>query len=597
MPNMPTTPEKVPGHIHPLIVPAAIAALFLFAVAGGYYFYQLSNDNRPATNITNTMANVAGEDTNTNLAAPTNTEPPGTPVGAVTWKTPVKTTAPKLFTVSSNSYNPNESALMYEVGTVNTGPFRGGKVMLYSYQEEGPVIYPVYYHLIQQSGKYTLLVKNSDNVQPYAGGPQLDSKLVTLNTTEELADLRFPATLTGPKPRQTLVLDTTVNALFSTEGLTKVFTAETYGTVYTKQTVSPSYTANVDASLSTTAFSTRNGFYLKAPDGTVRVYKLRPDIIPQSTDAYGLSGVPTITWSDGSKNSDTYNFTAHGGCGSINYINVVTPSLVKIDRDLTKTGTTAQGDAIYEFTDSNATRLKDFYAATALYNPDTGTTTQLNYVEFTSSHPMVFWVDPFDRLVELTNARFTPLAECGKPVIYLYPETKTDVAVTLQPQGGFSYTEPVYGDGWQVTAEPNGRLTERRSGKTYPYLFWEGRGGIYTPPTKGFVVARAEVHSFLTDALHRLGLNAQETSDFIAFWEPRMQESPYYRVAFLGRRSMDTLAPLSVRPTPDTVIRVLMDFQPLTQPVTVEPQTLYAPIRRGFTVVEWGGVLRAAPRP
>jgi len=39
------------------------------------------------------------------------------------------------------------------------------------------------------------------------------------------------------------------------------------------------------------------------------------------------------------------------------------------------------------------------------------------------------------------------------------------------------------------------------------------------------------------------------------------------------------------------VIRVFMDYQPLAEPVTVAPQTLSAPVRQGFTVVEWGGAL------
>ena len=32
-----------------------------------------------------------------------------------------------------------------------------------------------------------------------------------------------------------------------------------------------------------------------------------------------------------------------------------------------------------------------------------------------------------------------------------------------------------------------------------------------------------------------------------------------------------------------------MTFKPLDKPVDIEPQTLTAPDRTGFTVVEWGG--------
>ncbi|MBI5405143.1 MAG: hypothetical protein HY976_02855, partial [Candidatus Kerfeldbacteria bacterium] len=45
-------------------------------------------------------------------------------------------------------------------------------------------------------------------------------------------------------------------------------------------------------------------------------------------------------------------------------------------------------------------------------------------------------------------------------------------------------------------------------------------------------------------------------------------------------------------PRPDTVIRVLMDYRPVAAPVAIRPQVLRSIPRTGFTVVEWGGVLR-----
>jgi len=56
---------------------------------------------------------------------------------------------------------------------------------------------------------------------------------------------------------------------------------------------------------------------------------------------------------------------------------------------------------------------------------------------------------------------------------------------------------------------------------------------------------------------------------------------------------IDELAPLEVSPAPDTVIRVLMDYRPLRKPVPATELELPAPpVRRGFTVVEWGGIRR-----
>jgi hypothetical protein len=213
------------------------------------------------------------------------------------------------------------------------------------------------------------------------------------------------------------------------------------------------------------------------------------------------------------------------------------------------------------------------------------------YDQFVQSVPVFFWKDPLGHLVRFRNKTFLPLAECGKPVIYLYPTTASRVSVKVSPVGGMTFSEPAYNAGWTVTAQPDGRLTDA-SGTTWPYLFWEGRGGLYEQPKKGWVVARADVEKLLDEKLAALGLVHHEIADFKEFWLPRMQDAPYYFVTFLGNQTMDALAPLSVQPAPDTIIRVLMDFSPLSAQTTVEPFTIRTPVRNGFTVVEWGGVLR-----
>ena len=160
----------------------------------------------------------------------------------------------------------------------------------------------------------------------------------------------------------------------------------------------------------------------------------------------------------------------------------------------------------------------------------------------------------------------------------------------LKPEGGFTYSEPAYNGGWDVIAFPDGRLVDTHSRKEYPYLFWEGRGGYYEIPEQGFVVERVGVERLLREKLSLIGLNNTEIDDFVEYWVPEMQAKPYYFVTFMGNQAMDALAPLTVDPQPDTVIRVLMDFIPLDQPIDVEPLMLRTIPRKGFTVVEWGGV-------
>ena len=68
-----------------------------------------------------------------------------------------------------------------------------------------------------------------------------------------------------------------------------------------------------------------------------------------------------------------------------------------------------------------------------------------------------------------------------KPVIYLYPEEKTDISVTLAYDGTLTCTYPNYKTGWHVSAKPDGTLTDE-DGQTYNYLGRHGQRGIRSFP-------------------------------------------------------------------------------------------------------------------
>ena len=174
-----------------------------------------------------------------------------------------------------------------------------------------------------------------------------------------------------------------------------------------------------------------------------------------------------------------------------------------------------------------------------------------------------------------------------KPVIYLYPEEVTDVTVRLDYSGRLTCTYPAYKNGWTVTAAPDGTLTDA-SGQTYNYLYWEGEGTERYDFSRGFCVAGADTAAFLEDALAQLGLTRKEANEFIVYWLPRMEQSPYNLIAFQQEAYTDA-APLTVTPAPDSILRVFMAWQPLEAPVDIPAQTLPAFDRHGFVLVEWGG--------
>lgn len=177
----------------------------------------------------------------------------------------------------------------------------------------------------------------------------------------------------------------------------------------------------------------------------------------------------------------------------------------------------------------------------------------------------------------------------GKPVIYLYPTKDEQVSVKV---GALSVDEsiPEYNNGWSVLAHPNGELKNILDGKTYSYLYWEGRSNKPVVDTsKGFVVKDQDVEIFLQKSLAAQGLSVSEAKEFIDYWAPHMHGKPYVYVYFMPQPDYDKLIPLSVSPKPDTVIRVYMLFKQLNQPIKVEPEKFVTPVREGFTVVEWGG--------
>lgn len=184
-------------------------------------------------------------------------------------------------------------------------------------------------------------------------------------------------------------------------------------------------------------------------------------------------------------------------------------------------------------------------------------------------------------------------AVTAKPVIYLYPEEETQVSVSLEFDGELTSTYPSYEDGWTVEAAPDGTLTDPATGRQYYCLFWEGIGPTEYDFSTGFCVAGENTAAFLEDALADLGLTEKEANEFIIYWLPKMEHNPYNLISFQTEAYTDSAA-LTVDPAPDTLIRVFMAWQGLDQPVEVEPQTLTAPDRTGFTAVEWGGAEMSA---
>jgi hypothetical protein len=175
-----------------------------------------------------------------------------------------------------------------------------------------------------------------------------------------------------------------------------------------------------------------------------------------------------------------------------------------------------------------------------------------------------------------------------KPVIYLYPTSEQEINVKLDYKGTFTCTYPEYKDGWKVVAKPDGTLLNIKDSKEYSYLYWEGVSDEKWDMSKGFVVKGSETKEFLQEKLKYLGLTPREYNEFIVYWLPIMQNNKYNLITFAGEE-YEKLAELKITPKPESVLRVMMIFKPLDNPINIEEQELKPFDRKGFTVVEWGG--------
>lgn len=179
-----------------------------------------------------------------------------------------------------------------------------------------------------------------------------------------------------------------------------------------------------------------------------------------------------------------------------------------------------------------------------------------------------------------------------KPVVYFYPEKQTSFTVTLKPFGILTKSIPSYPwfGGWKnVLAEPDGKLTYK--GENYDYLYYEGKAFYVKVPQSGFVVKGYELADFFDAILPKLGLIDKEIADFKQYWLARLNEPErFYFIGILPQEEIERVEPMELNPKPDTLIRVRLFFKKLENPqLFALPQIPQTPVRKGTTVVDWGG--------
>ncbi|NMC51153.1 hypothetical protein GYA54_00285 [Candidatus Kuenenbacteria bacterium] len=587
-------PEKkfFPKNIIILIV---IIFLVLTNVVTATYFLIKQKDEQAPNNNANIAVNtqpIINDDNNTpsDETVPTTDEvlPEDKTGGTITveWNEwPVKVDVWRLFDYGVVD---REKALdlvnkleIYKAGVIKGGVYNSKELFLVVNWPEGPAFQPDLYRVVKNDGEAILLVNHSSEYMEEAM-----KRIFKENHEIKIANLEPPSEITIPNSNIKLKRSEGESTKFLTsyDSPKKIFLYNGVDYVYKDKT--------------------DNCFIVKAGDGTIREYILELPFLDAVGDdnLYSNYNRPyklNISWISGGSNNNEYMIKRIGTCalGCYNY-----PDYAKNIDQFVIVGESSEEEVFYEAKDKNLFLAEGDKAGRSIYramydehyqffDQAQSKEAKVSYEEFLAGRPIIYWQDPFGDFMEFRDAKFQPMAECGKPVIYLYPEREMDVSVKVTPTGGLSISDPYYGEGWKVKAKPNGEIYNYGDGKIYPYLFWEGFGVNYQTPASGFVVPREKVAQFLESKLPQLGLKENEYKEFMAYWLPKMQEKKYYFISFMPQVEFDKLAPLEIHPKPDTVIRVFMDYFGLDEYQSVRPQIIKTPERKGFTVVEWGGTL------
>ncbi|MGB4800212.1 MAG: hypothetical protein WBP03_01685 [Candidatus Saccharimonadales bacterium] len=314
--------------------------------------------------------------------------------------------------------------------------------------------------------------------------------------------------------------------------------------------------------------------------------ELQVDYVPNtlSLEKYTFDNGRAATYTD--YTGKTLADSLHGiakGCGGTTA--AVTKGDALTAADLVHVGKTDTGRAVYSMKNQQSTLM------TKAYDEFTQSDTEnhVSLADFIANHGLLIIDNASGEHLVYVRDQYSPVGGCAKPVVYMYPQKAQSVSVRVDAD--VKVSDPLYGPtGWRgVWAEPSGKLTYE--GHDYDSLFWEGTGvGDYPAIRSGTVVKRAQAAQVMRSQLDAQGLTQKERDDFMAYWEPKIPAKPYVRLTWFTTAEMNRLAPLSIAPRPDTVIRVFLDMDGFDQPISLPAQKLTKHERRGFTVVEWGGL-------
>jgi hypothetical protein len=182
---------------------------------------------------------------------------------------------------------------------------------------------------------------------------------------------------------------------------------------------------------------------------------------------------------------------------------------------------------------------------------------------------------------------FSNMQIVKKPALYLYPAKTTKIEVRLSPDGKVIRTIPDYHHRWRVTVREDGMIDGQ-----YRYLFYEvALDKKIELPRRGWSVRHDDLGDWFDSQLPEMGLNRAEAADLKEYWLANLPYSPFCTIRLIEPGVVNRRLGLKIDPKPDRLLRVLLSFTPSEKPEKIEAPKLDRFRRKGFTAVEWGGIL------
>jgi hypothetical protein len=295
--------------------------------------------------------------------------------------------------------------------------------------------------------------------------------------------------------------------------------------------------------------------------------------------------------------NEDLNEEGHYQIVSENKVDDVPEGFCRVRGKLYVDGIAIQLGSIYNF-DASLIALVDSLGNYSIVIPTSNT---LLYFYAPNAHEIIvenhIFKSGYELVIDFYSTRRLYDHPAEKPVIYLYSNQPTNVNLSIDFKGDLTFMYPRYDNGWQVNVSKKGILNTSDQ-KIYPYLFWEGVSselGFVTTSTgmEGYFIQTDSTISFLENTLTQLGLNQTEMTDFITFWGPQIKKHQYATIQFLvDEEYTNEVAGINVNPAPDAMRRIYLLFE--GSEIELKQNFLTSPVlkpfvRKGFTLVEWGG--------